>query len=107
MIGPGFSAWRQVAGLVLLAAALLGLLLPLVQAVLFGALGLFLLRHQYGWAGRVFDPVRRRFPEIFARLEALEAQLVAWAGTLARRLRGGPPPPPPPAFVPPPAARDS
>lgn len=102
MIGPGFSAWRQVAGLVLLAAAFLGLLLPLVQALLFGALGLFLLRNQYGWAGRVFDPVRRRIPDNFARIEALEAQLVSWAAQLFRRLRGAPPPPTPPAFVPPP-----
>jgi hypothetical protein len=81
------SIRRKVAGFLLLALGVLGLVLPVLQGGLFLALGLFVLRHQYGWAHRGMEWARRRWPRATERVEALEARLVAWFRRQGQRLR--------------------
>jgi Putative transmembrane protein (PGPGW) len=81
------SIRRKVAGFSLLALGVLGLVLPVLQGGLFLALGLFVLRHQYGWAHWGMEWAHRRWPRATERVEALEARLVAWFRRQGQRLR--------------------
>jgi len=81
------SLTRKVAGLSLLVLGVLGLVLPVLQGGLFLALGLFVLRHQYGWAHRGMAWVHGRWPAATDKVEALEARLIAWFGRQGARLR--------------------
>jgi hypothetical protein len=82
------ASWqRKVAGLGLLVLGLLGLVLPILQGVLFLALGLFVLRDQYGWARRGMAKLEARWPKQVTQVEALEARLIAWGRRQAERLR--------------------
>jgi uncharacterized membrane protein YbaN (DUF454 family) len=81
------SSWRRkLAGFALLLLGVLGLVLPFLQGVLFLALGVFVLRDQYGWARRHLDWLRRRWPRQVTGLEALEARALAGTRRLAARL---------------------
>jgi hypothetical protein len=83
---------RKTAGWSLLTLGVLGFVLPVLQGALFFALGLFVLRHQYGWAHRGMEWARRRWPRQVEGVEGMEAKLVergrhGWrrAGRLIRR----------------------
>ena len=78
---------RKLAGLGLLVLGVLGLVLPILQGVLFLALGLFVLRDQYGWARRGMARLEARWPKQVARVEALEGRLVAWGRRQTERVR--------------------
>ncbi|MFZ4410592.1 MAG: PGPGW domain-containing protein [Paracraurococcus sp.] len=86
MAGPP-SLPRKLAGFGLLVLGLLGLVLPILQGILFLALGLFILRDQYGWARDGMAKLRARWPRQVDEVEALEARLVAWSRRPAARLR--------------------
>jgi hypothetical protein len=81
------SLARKAAGFGLLALGVLGLVLPILQGGLFIALGLFVLRDQYGWARRAMDWLRRRWPRAMHGVEGMEARLVAWGRRQGQRLR--------------------
>jgi uncharacterized protein len=72
------SLKRKVAGFSLLFLGLLGTVLPILQGVLFLALGLFVLRHQYAWAHHGMEWLRSRWPRQVDGVEATEAKLIAW-----------------------------
>jgi hypothetical protein len=84
--GPSLA--RKLGGLALLGLGVLGLVLPILQGVLFLALGLFVLRDQYAWARHGMAKLRARYPRQVAGVEAMEARLVAWMQCQAARLRG-------------------
>ena len=77
---------RKVAGFALLGLAVLWAVLPILQAILFIALGLFILRDQYGWAREGMDRLRARWPNQIGALEATEARLIAWSSRQVERL---------------------
>jgi hypothetical protein len=81
------SLWRKATGLALLVLGALGLVLPILQGGLFLALGLFVLRDQYGWAHRGMAWTRRRWPGATRAVEAMEARLIAWGRRQRERLR--------------------
>jgi len=81
------SLSRKVAGWSLLVLGVLGLVLPILQGGLFLALGLFVMRHQYLWAHRGMGWAERRWPNAVAKVEGLEARLIARMRGLATRLR--------------------
>ena len=86
---PGRGSWRRkVAGLGLLVLGVLGLVLPILQGVLFLALGLFVLRDQYDWARRGMAKLERRWPRQVLQVAALEARMIGWVRRQANRLRG-------------------
>jgi hypothetical protein len=78
---------RKVTGFSLLVLGVLGTVLPILQGGLFIALGLFVLRDQYGWAHRAMEWARARWPGAMGKVEGMEARLVAWAARQGRRLR--------------------
>jgi len=47
----------------------LGLFLPILQGILFIAIGLLILSKESRWAKRVFVKLRRRYPEQHEKLE--------------------------------------
>ncbi|MDO9709902.1 PGPGW domain-containing protein [Paracraurococcus lichenis] len=81
------SLARKVAGFLLLGLGALGLVLPLLQGILFLALGLFILRDQYDWARAAMDKLRARWPRQVEGVEAMEGRLVAWSQRQAERVR--------------------
>lgn len=87
------SLKRKAAGFSLLFLGAIGTVLPVLQGVLFIALGLFVLRDQYAWAHRAMERLRHRWPRQIEGVEALEARMIAWfrrqGERLRLRLRGG------------------
>jgi hypothetical protein len=87
MIGYRPSVKRKLFGWSLLTLGVLGSVLPILQGALFFALGLFVLRHQYGWANRGMAWAQNRWPRQVEGVEALEARLIARASNWAERVR--------------------
>ncbi len=81
------SLKRKVAGFSLLFLGVIGTVLPILQGALFIALGLFVLRHQYAWAHRGMDWLRRRWPRQVEGVEAMEGRMIAWFRRQGERLR--------------------
>jgi uncharacterized membrane protein YbaN (DUF454 family) len=81
---------RKVAGWSLLGLGVLGAVLPVLQGALFFALGLFVLRHQYLWAHRGLAWAERRWPHAVARVEGMEARLIASARSRWQRVGAWP-----------------
>jgi hypothetical protein len=81
------SLKRKAAGFSLLFLGVLGTVLPVLQGVLFLALGLFVLRDQYAWAHRVMEKLRRRWPDQVTGVESLEGRMIAWWRRQGERLR--------------------
>lgn len=88
MTGHGPSLKRKIAGLSLLVLGVLGLVLPILQGVLFLALGLFVLRDQYGWANRGMARLRAKWPRQIEGVEALEGRMIGWGQRQSARVRG-------------------
>ncbi|CAA9280072.1 MAG: hypothetical protein AVDCRST_MAG27-3962 [uncultured Craurococcus sp.] len=82
------SSWaRKFIGFSLLALGVLGLVLPILQGVLFLALGLFVLRDQYPWARRWMGKLEDRFPRLMVRVETMEARLIGWSRRQGEKVR--------------------
>jgi hypothetical protein len=84
---PRPSWRRKVAGIGLLVLAFIGTFLPILQGGVFLVLGLFVLRDQYRWAHRGMEWTRTRWPGPAAKVEAMEARLIAWGNRQGERLR--------------------
>lgn len=78
---------RKLLGFGLLVLGVAGLVLPILQGVLFLALGLFVLRDQYAWARRWMGKLEARFPRQMAQVERMEAGLIGWTRRQGERLR--------------------
>ncbi len=78
---------RKVVGFSLLVLGVAGLVLPILQGVLFLALGLFVLRDQYPWARRWMGKLEARFPRQMGQVERMEARLIGWTRRQGERLR--------------------
>jgi uncharacterized protein YqgC (DUF456 family) len=81
------SLKRKAAGFSLLFLGAIGTVLPILQGVLFIALGLFVLRDQYAWAHRSMEWLRHRWPRQVVGVEALEGRIIAWFRRQGERLR--------------------
>ena len=88
MSAENSSLTRKATGLALLVLGVLGLVLPFLQGVLFLALGLFVLRDQYGWAHRGMTWLHGRWPRQVDGVEALEGRLIGWGQRQSARVRG-------------------
>lgn len=86
MQGPP-SLTRKVAGFSLLGLGVLGTVLPILQGLLFIALGLFVLRDQYDWARTAMDKLRTRWPNQVDGVERLEGRAIGWFQRQGERLR--------------------
>ncbi|WP_439598442.1 hypothetical protein [Falsiroseomonas sp.] len=81
------SLRRKCAGWSLIAISPLGGLLPILPGVVFFALGLFILRHQYFWAHRGLAWAGSRWPEAVAKVEVMETRMILRGERWTQRLR--------------------
>jgi uncharacterized protein len=81
---PSFR--RKAFGIALLFLGAIGTVLPILQGVLFIALGLFVLRHQYAWAHHRMEWLRNRWPRQVDGVEAMEGRVIAWLRRQGARL---------------------
>jgi uncharacterized membrane protein YbaN (DUF454 family) len=65
----------KVSGWCFIVLGILGLVLPILQGILFLLVGLYLLSDDSPWAARVLHRVRKKFPKIHEKFE--EAKLKA------------------------------
>lgn len=80
------SLKRKAAGWGLMVLGVIGVILPFLNGTLFLALGMFVMRHQYIWAHRGMGWVAGRWPDMVAKVEAMETRLVAGASDRMARL---------------------
>jgi len=58
-------------GWTLIVLGVLGLFLPVLQGVLFLALGLYVLSRESKWARHLFERLRARYPELDRRVRSI------------------------------------
>jgi len=84
---PFRTRWKRflilVAGWFFVLLGILGLFLPILQGILFLAIGFYLLSLESPWVSRKMDQVRERYPRIGGTMD--EARLRA--ARIARRIR--------------------
>ncbi len=66
------------AGTVLVLLGILGLFLPVLQGILLLFLGLLVLSYEWAPAKRQLDRLRRRYPAVADRVDAVERRIKAW-----------------------------
>ena len=64
-----------VLGWTLIGFGVIGLFLPVLQGILFLALGLYVLSRESRWARRHFDRLKARFPGLEEKIHALRDRL--------------------------------
>lgn len=74
-----------VAGWSFILLGIAGLILPILQGLLFILIGLIILSSQYGWARRLLAKLRARFPTIGSAADAAAARAAIWLKRLSRR----------------------
>lgn len=63
---------------------IVGLLLPVIQGVLFLLVGLLILSSEYDWAKRILGSVRTRFPTAAQRFQQASSRTTAWLRRMFR-----------------------
>ena len=61
--------FKIILGWFFIVLGIIGCFLPILQGILFMLIGLFLLAHEYTWAGKVFDKIKERFPGAYAKFQ--------------------------------------
>jgi uncharacterized membrane protein YbaN (DUF454 family) len=75
-----------IAGWGFILLGIVGLVLPILQGVLFLLVGLIILSSEYVWANRLLIRVRERFPKIGRTADKATEKATAWL----RRITGQP-----------------
>jgi uncharacterized membrane protein YbaN (DUF454 family) len=81
---PSFK--RKLVGWGLVTFGVIGIILPFLHGMIFLLLGVFMMRQQYVWAHNALGPLQRRFPGMMARMDGLEARVIAWGRRQLARL---------------------
>jgi len=73
-IGKPITGWRDVlrigAGIVMLVLGIIGLVLPVLQGILFLIVSAFLLAPYSVWVQRLLDKSKQRFPAVHRQADA-------------------------------------
>jgi uncharacterized membrane protein YbaN (DUF454 family) len=80
--------WKLAVGWAFVALGVLGLVLPILQGVLFLAIGLTILSRESPWAKKQLDRLRRRHPEWSATFDRAADRATAWLKRFNNRQRG-------------------
>ncbi|MEK7241394.1 MAG: PGPGW domain-containing protein [Planctomycetota bacterium] len=67
-----------VAGWIFILLGIAGLFLPFLQGILCLLIGLYLLSHEYTWAGKLLTKVRERYPRMAQKLDGIKAKAKNW-----------------------------
>jgi uncharacterized membrane protein YbaN (DUF454 family) len=68
----------------------IGLVLPILQGVLFLIVGLLILSSEYVWAHTLLQKIRIRFPELTSRWDEATIKAHQWTESVFRRPREPP-----------------
>jgi uncharacterized protein len=68
----------QIAGWSFILLGIVGLILPLLQGVLFILVGLIILSSQYAWARVLLARLRKQFPKVGGLADEAAAKAAAW-----------------------------
>lgn len=80
-------------GWTFLVLGVLGLFLPILQGVLFLAIGFSILAQEQPWARRLIDRVRHRWPRAATVFDDAKHKAEAWVHRVTHRRRKEPAPP--------------
>ncbi len=64
---------------------IVGLFLPLLQGILFLAIGLVILSSEYAWAHNLLQKVRSRFPRFVSHVDKATVKANAWLSRISAR----------------------
>jgi len=78
----------HIAGWSFILLGILGLVLPILQGILFILVGLFILSSVSPWAARLLDRIRKRFPRINNQFEQAKTKAKAVLARIAVRFDG-------------------
>lgn len=80
----------QALGYGFLVLGVIGLVLPVLQGILFISIGLIILAKTAPWAGRLLERFRKRHPEIGTLIDKAEAKVEEWGKKAAAYFEGKP-----------------
>lgn len=66
------------AGWFFIVLGIVGLVLPVLQGILFLLIGLLILSTEYVWAHNLLHKLRQRFPRIAAQMDLARAKVDRW-----------------------------
>ena len=75
----------HIAGWAFIILGIAGLVLPILQGILFILIGLFILSSVSPWAARLLDRIRKRFPRISGQFEQAKTRAKAIQVRIAAR----------------------
>jgi uncharacterized protein len=78
-----------ISGWSFVALGVAGLVLPILQGVLFLLIGLTLLSTEYAWAHKLLQKLRERFPSLTARIDTAKLRAHAWLKRIFSPKSGG------------------
>lgn len=84
---------KIILGWVFLVLGVLGLFLPILQGILFLAIGLTILAQEQPWAHRLMTRLRNRFPAMAKASDEAHRKAEAWVHRVIHRRRSTTPPP--------------
>ena len=79
------SRWKRIAiiatGWLFIALGVIGLILPILQGILFLLIGVAILATEYPWAKRLLGKIRARFPRLDSSIKAARERAAVLIGT--------------------------
>jgi len=78
----------HIAGWAFILLGIVGLVLPILQGILFILVGLFILSSVSPWAARLLDRIRKRFPRISSQFDQAKSKSKAVQVRIAARFDG-------------------
>lgn len=76
---------KIILGWAFLVLGVLGLFLPILQGVLFLAIGLVILAQEQAWAHRLMTRIRHRFPHMAGVFDSAHRKAEAWVHKMTHR----------------------
>jgi hypothetical protein len=87
-VSPWKRWLRLIVGWTFIVLGVVGLVLPILQGVLFLAIGFAILAKDYPWADRQLDKLRRHYPQMTATFDQAAERAGAWLKRLNNRRMG-------------------
>jgi uncharacterized membrane protein YbaN (DUF454 family) len=75
----------KLAGWAFILLGLAGLVLPVLQGILFLLVGLYLLSSESPWAARLLHKLRERFPKISGKFDEAKAKALEWQARMTTK----------------------
>ena len=73
----------QIVGWAFILLGIVGLVLPILQGVLFLLIGLMILSTEYAWAHHLLSKIRQRFPKLSDKVDQTAQKASEWLRRMA------------------------